>query len=89
MHSKKDALQTVHFGAAANEPKTRYQQAQEDRMNDNFRLLMDMLLAVANVVASSESDGIAILTNGIRSGKVDPDSTATEFKAQIPGITSY
>lgn len=37
----KDALQTVRFGKAANEPKTRYEQTNEDRLNENFRMMQD------------------------------------------------
>ena len=88
----KDALQIVRFGKVVNELKTRYQQAQEDRLNDNFRLLTDKLqeiIDMVNAVAPADSNEIAVLANGIRLGKVDPDSTSTAFTARIPGITSY
>lgn len=38
-----EAMQTVHFGKAANEPKTRYEQTNEDRLNGNFRTLQEKL----------------------------------------------
>ncbi len=37
----KDALQTVRLGKSANEPKTRYEQTNEDRLNENFRMMQD------------------------------------------------
>ena len=37
----KEAIQQIHFGKAANEPKTRYEQSNEDRMNENFRMLQE------------------------------------------------
>lgn len=42
----KDALQTVHFGKAANEPKTRYEQTNEDRLNENFRAVQEEIEAL-------------------------------------------
>lgn len=41
----KDALQTVHLGKA-NEPKTRYEQTNEDRLNENFRILQEEIEAI-------------------------------------------
>ena len=37
------AMQTVHFGKAANEPKTRYELTNEERLNGNFRTLQEMI----------------------------------------------
>ena len=38
-----DALQTVHLAKTVNEPMTGYQKANEDRLNENFRMLQDKL----------------------------------------------
>ena len=37
----KDAMQTIRFGKAANEQKTRYEQTNEDRLKENFRTLQE------------------------------------------------
>ncbi len=89
MRNTKDAMQIVRFGKTADEPKTRYQQAQEDRLNENFRKMLDLLLAIVNTPLASTSEGPATVANGIHFAAVDPDSTSTKFTAQIPGITSY
>ena len=34
----KEAIQQIHFGKVANETKTRYEQTNEDRLNENFRM---------------------------------------------------
>lgn len=86
---KKEALQIVHFGKALGEPKTRYQQVQEDRLNENFRMMLDMLTTIANIASAAASRGSSDVASGLYLGQVDPDSTATVFTAQIPGITAY
>jgi len=41
-----DALQTVHLAKTVNEPMTGYQKANEDRLNENFRLLQGKIEAL-------------------------------------------
>ena len=38
-----DALHTVRLSKTVNEPMTGYQKANEDRLNENFRILQDQL----------------------------------------------
>ncbi len=37
----KDAMQIIRFGKTVSEQKTRYEQANEDRLNENFRTLQE------------------------------------------------
>ena len=47
MRNMQNAMQIVHLGKAHDDPKTRYQQAQEDRLNDNFRAVWELLQSIA------------------------------------------
>lgn len=38
-----DAMQVIRFGTDANEKKTPFVRANEDRLNENFRLLFEMV----------------------------------------------
>ena len=38
-----DALHTVHLSKTVNESMTGYQKTNEDRLNDNFRILQDKI----------------------------------------------
>ena len=37
------ALQPIRFGKAANDPKTRYEQTNEDRLNEDLRMLQEAI----------------------------------------------
>ena len=39
----KEAIQTVRFGKTAKDPTNRYQQTNEERLNDNFRMLQEAI----------------------------------------------
>ena len=61
-----DAMQMVHLGKYANAEKTRYEQANEDRLNENFRMLQKKI--------ESLQDGIQKLRTGMSTyGSVNGD----------------
>lgn len=53
----KEAMQTVRFGKTAKDPKTRYEQTNEERLNDNFRMLQEAIEELQAEVKRLRSEG--------------------------------
>lgn len=72
-----DAMQMVHLGKYANAEKTRYEQANEDRLNENFRMLQKKI--------ESLQDGIRKLRTGMSPyGSVNGDLSIDDVLDVVP-----